>query len=102
MTLHAKVDYECNAEVWWDSFRHALAEVDDLGPGLAYACSVLEGEGSVEIADPWTIKGFVALVTNLPGWADPSHPAHAPHPLVLRDGRGNRWNVKRGKGVRGA
>jgi hypothetical protein len=72
-----RVDYQNNAETWWDAARARAATDSE----FARVFRELAG-----VADEWTgtieeCSTFLAVAETLPGWTGGD--ARAPHPLVV-------------------
>jgi hypothetical protein len=81
-SVTVKVDFENNAETWWDAMRADLPRLQESDPEVAELLSRLGGdEHSVEIVDANTIQRFCATVEAYPGWED--GPEYARNPLIL-------------------
>jgi len=77
-----KVDYENNAETWWDAFQDTYPTLSESDPEVCDLCRQLERNGSVEVCDPQAIERLDAFLTSLPGWD--GGPEYAPHPFVVQ------------------
>ena len=81
------VDYENNAETWWDAARTQARRERDLYPEtereLPASCgAILENADEVTVSTK-DAATFRAWASQLPGWA--TGPDHAPHPVTFTE-----------------
>lgn len=70
------VDYECNAEPWWDAARAGKA------PAVVRPLLSTRGPDEIMVSRD-EAAAVLAWASSLPGWDD--GPAHARRPLVIGD-----------------
>lgn len=74
------VDWENNAELWWDAARDA--------PDAPAAINKLSERYDHDVYVPRSeVDAILAWGAKLPGWGD--GPAYAPHPIIARDIEGD-------------
>lgn len=75
MNVTIKVDYENNAEQWW---QEARSRVEECPPGTQ---NLLDSDEDEITVDPQSAEQFRAWASTLPGWAD--GPVFARNPVVF-------------------
>ena len=81
MTTHtARIDYECNAEEFWDAFR-ANSHLLDQSCELCRRCRELLGDDVTTFSSEFDYQLFVGYASSLVGWN--SGPVHAKNPIVF-------------------
>ena len=79
----ARVDYENNAEEFWDAFREAMEALND--DSILYAnCQAIIDDDVVELPNAEQVKEFVDFAAAIPGWN--GGPEYAAHPIVFQHG----------------
>jgi len=79
-SVTARVDFENNAEKFWDAFRDQVATLDR-DSELATNCREILKRDEVELLDADAIQQFDDFVTGLPGWDN--GPEHAKNPIIF-------------------
>ena len=81
MTTHtARIDYECNAEEFWDAFRANLRVLDQ-SCELCRRCRELLDDDVTTFRSEFDYQSFVGYASAFVGWG--SGPAHAKNPIVF-------------------
>ena len=81
MATHtARIDYECNAEEFWDAFR-ANSHLLDQSCELSRRCRELLDDDVTTFSSEFDYQSFFGYASAFVGWG--SGPAHAKHPIVF-------------------
>ena len=79
-THTARIDYECNAEEFWNAFRANLNSLDQ-SCELCRRCRELLDDDVTTFSSEFDCQSFVGYASAFVGWN--SGPDHARHPIVF-------------------